>query len=441
MNAIDDLAPRILVAESDPSVRETLRELLLSIRGDAHLEVCEDGAQALGALSNEPDVIIAGRELAGISGLDLLRIVRANSDRPQLPFMLMSERIDIASVREALPHRPTAYLGKPLKVDSLRKRLEDLLLEVEQQIRSPAPALQPGVSLSAFLTQRRASADGGPLFADVKLPLLDKLGGQDVDLHRLEQQLCQDPQLTAVLIAGANSAAADCDACVQTLPQALNRLGSAQSLNLIMGLELKSSARLSDPLLARHAEHFLNLSLQVAEFAHTLAGIFKVDQQRCYYAGLLHCLGDLAVIRSLQEWRTLGGELDDERVHASLSAFGAPFGSALRARLRLPFQLRELIAAIYHLRGGVYVRDCLVMNLAAQLACASPTQSNAAIANSTAGRLLKVDLPTLDLLREPHAVDFQKHAGVAREQGPPSDPAAVVAGAWADNRVRLAKRA
>lgn len=81
------------------------------------------------------------------------------------------------------------------------------------------------------------------------------------------------------------------------------------------------------------------------------------------------------------------------------------------------------------------------MNLAAQLACASPTQSNAAIANSTAGRLLKVDLPTLDLLREPHAVDFQKLAGVAREQGPPSDPAAVVAGAWADNRVRLAKRA
>ncbi|MBC3420091.1 HDOD domain-containing protein [Pseudomonas sp. RW3S2] len=441
MNAKDDLAPRILIAEGDPSVRDMLRQMLLSIRGDAHLEICEDGAQALAAFSTDPDVIIAGRELAGISGLDLLRNVRGNSDKPQLPFILMSEHVDVASVREALPYSPTAYLGKPLNLDSLRIRLEGLLLEVGRQIGCSTPAVQPGVSLSAFLDQRRASTDGGPLFADVSRLVLNTSDAQELDLGRLEQQLCQDPQLTAVLIAAANSAEAHCDGSVQTLPQALNRLGSAQSLSLIMGLELKRSARLSDPLLARHAEHFLNLSLQVAEFAHTLAGMLNVDQARCYYAGLLHCLGDLAVIRSLQQWRTLGGELDDDMVQVSLNRYGAPFGSALRARWRLPFRLRGLVAAIYHLWGGVYARDCLVMNLAGQLAYASPTQSNATIAGSTAARLLKVDLPTLDMLREPSAVPIQKRTGVARKESPASHPAAAMCGPWADSRVRQARTA
>ncbi|MCC1757254.1 HDOD domain-containing protein, partial [Salmonella enterica subsp. enterica serovar Indiana] len=89
---------------------------------------------------------------------------------------------------------------------------------------------------------------------------------------------------------------------------------------------------------------------------------------RCYSAGILHRLGDLALLRSLQEWRQGGGELDEALIGESLSTFGASYGSALRTRWRLPLELRQLIAATYSLEGGVYSREALVMNIAAQLA-------------------------------------------------------------------------
>ncbi|WP_082432250.1 response regulator [Pseudomonas sp. NBRC 111124] len=398
MSAADPTPPCVLIAEGDPWVREMLSEMLLSVRCDARLHVCADGSQALTALASKPDLIIAARELAGCDGLDLLRNVRAKG--PELPFILMSSRSDSASVREALPLHPTAYLSKPLNLDKLRKSLEELLLAVGEQITCPVPPLQPGANLAAYLEQRRATADGGPLFADVQVAIKRALNPQGLNLKVLEEEVRDDPQITAVLIAAANSAALHRDAPVQTLMQALNKLGSTQSMNLILGLTLKRSARLSDPLLTQHATHYWNLSLHTAEYARSLARMLELEQERCYCAGLLHCLGDLAVLRCLQEWRLAGGELDEDRVQLSLNEFGAAFGSALRTRWRLPLSLRELIAAIYQLGGGVYSREILALNLAGQLARLPADQGLDKIASNKTARLLKVGLPELSRLRK-----------------------------------------
>lgn len=398
MSAAAPTPPSVLIVEGDPWVRDLLSEMLLSVRCDARLQVCTDGSQALSALSNKPDLIIAARELAGVDGLDLLRKVRAKG--PGVPFILMSNRNDSASVREALPLHPTAYLSKPLNLDNLRKRLEELLLAVGEQIACPVPALQAGASLPAYLEQRRASADGGPLLADVQLAIKRALNPQGLNLRALEEEVCNDPQVTAVLIAAANSAALHREAPVQTLLQALNKLGSTQSMNLILGMTLKRSARLSDPLLAEHAARYWDLSLHTAEYGRTLARMLELDEGRCYCAGLLHCLGDLAVLRCLQEWRLAGGDLNERNVQQSLEEFGAAFGSALRTRWRLPLALRELIAAIYQLGGGVYSLEILAMNLAGQLSRLPAGQGLEKVASGKTARLLKLGLPELRRLRK-----------------------------------------
>ncbi|MFG0268933.1 response regulator [Pseudomonas sp. LTR0] len=398
MSAAAPTPPSVLIVEGDPWVRDLLSEMLLSVRCDARLQVCTDGSQALSALSNKPDLIIAARELAGVDGLDLLRKVRAKG--PGVPFILMSNRNDSASVREALPLHPTAYLSKPLNLDNLRKRLEELLLAVGEQIACPVPALQAGASLPAYLEQRRASADGGPLLADVQLAIKRALNPQGLNLRALEEEVCNDPQVTAVLIAAANSAALHREAPVQTLLQALNKLGSTQSMNLILGMTLKRSARLSDPLLAEHAARYWDLSLHTAEYGRTLARMLELDEGRCYCAGLLHCLGDLAVLRCLQEWRLAGGDLNERNVQQSLEEFGAAFGSALRTRWRLPLALRELIAAIYQLGGGVYSLEILAMNLAGQLSRLPAEQGLEKVASGKTARLLKLGLPELRRLRK-----------------------------------------
>ncbi|MNM70755.1 HDOD domain protein [compost metagenome] len=226
------------------------------------------------------------------------------------------------------------------------------------------------------------------------------LNPQGLNLRVLEEEVQGDPQITAVLIAAANSAALHREAPVQTLLQALNKLGSTQSMNLILGMTLKRSARLSDPLLAEHAARYWELSLHAAEYGRTLARMLELDEGRCYCAGLLHCLGDLAVLRCLQEWRLAGGELDEDQVQLSLNEFGAAFGSALRTRWRLPLGLRELIAAIYQLGGGVYSREILAMNLAGQLSRLPAEQGLEKVASSKTARLLKLGLPELRRLRK-----------------------------------------
>ena len=126
--------------------------------------------------------------------------------------------------------------------------------------------------------------------------------------------------------------------------------------------------------------------------------MLNLDQERCYCAGLLHRLGDLALLRCLQEWLQAGGELDTRAIDESLAEFGAAYGSALRTRWRLPLELRELIAAIYHLGGGVYSREALLMNLAGQVANLKPEEGMDALAKSKTARLLKIGVPELSRL-------------------------------------------
>jgi HD-like signal output (HDOD) protein/ActR/RegA family two-component response regulator len=393
------VSPRVLIVEADPWMRDLLGQLLLNVRCDARLDVCDDVRQALALLEHKPDLIIATRELPGSDGLDLLRAVRQRQSGQTLPFILLSSRGDVASVREALPYYPTAYLTKPLNVDTLKQRLHDVLLEVGQEVACEAPSLAPGIKLPRYLEQRRESSDGGPVLADVHIAVKRSLHPQGLNLKLLEEEVRRDPQITAVLIAAANSAAHHRDGAVQTLMQALNKLGATQSMNLILGLTLKRSARLSDPELAEQAEGFWQLSLHTAEYARTLARLLELDQERCYCAGLLHCLGDLALLRGLQEWKLAGGALDAAQIAQSLETFGAAYGSALRTRWRLPLELRELVAAVYQLGGGVYSRDALAMHLAGQMARMKPEDDLDAIAKGKAARLLKISLPELMRLR------------------------------------------
>ena len=403
MTAVDlPAVPRVLIAEADPWSRDLLKQVLLNVRCDARLDLCADGQQAMSLLSEVPyDLAIVDWELPGIDGLSVLRSVRQRKRNPPLPFILMSSRNDSASVREAIPLAPTAYLTKPLNMESLTERLQGLLLNAGEEVFCEVPTLAPGMTLSVFLERRREQADGAPLMTDVQVAVKRSLNPNGLDLKLLEEEIRTDPQITAVLIAAANSAAQHHGVAVQTLGQALHRLGTGQSMNLILGLALKRSAKLSDPCLADYAERYWGLSLHTAEYARTLARLLDLDQERCYCAGMLHRLGDLALLRCLQEWKQAGGELDEwEEVGDALAEFGAAYGSALRTRWRLPLELRELIASVYQLGGGVYSREALVMNMAAQMARLTEHEGVEELARSRTARLLKIGLPELMRMRK-----------------------------------------
>ena len=196
MSVVDlPAVPRVLIAEADPWSRDLLKQVLLAVRCDARLDVCADGQQAAALLREKAyDLILADWELPGVDGLSLLRNVRQKRRTPLLPFILLSSRNDSASVREALPLAPTAYLTKPLNMEGLTQRLQDLLLNEGESVYCEVPPLAPGMTLPVFLERRREASDGAPLRVDVKAAVQSSLGANGLDLKRLEDQVRMDPQ-------------------------------------------------------------------------------------------------------------------------------------------------------------------------------------------------------------------------------------------------------
>jgi HD-like signal output (HDOD) protein/CheY-like chemotaxis protein len=383
--------PTVLIAEDDRWTADLLVQLVRSARCDADIQRFEDGRQVLELCRRKlPSLVIAGSQLRGLDGLELLRQLRRDKSSPLLPFFLIGANADAASVRAALPLQPTAYLTKPFEAEKLLRRLRQVLLEPGEEVAWAAPAAPPSGTLDQFLASQRENAEGAPLPAEVREALL-RLNSRSCSLGELETLFGKDPQLTAQLIAVANSAERARASKCQTLGQALPRVGVVHAMNLALGVALQRSANLADETLAEQARHFWEYSQRTADYAYWLAGRLKVDAELCYTAGLLHRLGDLAVLRSLQDWRNAAGPLDELAISQSLQRHSAGFGGAMRTRWRLPLDLRQLIGAAYQLNSGVYSREALVMNLAAQLAAQPPGDEPQALAETKAARMLGLD--------------------------------------------------
>src|SRR5690606_10582479 len=337
-------------------------------------------------------------ELPGVDGIELLRQLRRLPRTPPLPCVLTSRRVDAASVRAVRPLAPAAYLAKPFNAERLRERLSRLLPAAGAQSPAAAPQLPSG-GLDEYLDNVREEGHGAPLLADVRGAVSSSLRAGETDLGELAREFARDPQITVHLIAAANSAAEQRGGPCQTLPQALQRLGVARTLNLVLGLAIQRNARLQDPRLAELAEQVGERAQRSAELAHWLAAQLRLDHELCYTAGLLHNIGELALLRSLQDWQDAGGQLDNEQIERCLRQRAAGFGSALRIRWRLPFGLRELIAAFYTLGRGVFSREALVLNLSAGLLALPASQAPEALQESRSVRML--DLSPAFLARIP----------------------------------------
>lgn len=384
-------APDVLIAEAEAWTADLLTQLVRDVRPDARIIRVVDGLTAIAHCRKQPpQLVIADGDLPGLDGLQLLRQVRQLEGAARLPFVLISGRLDAASVRAARPLMPSAYLAKPFNAEKLRQRLQALLGPADAT--GSGEALLPlAHSLEQYLDAVREDGQGAPLLGDVREAVSRCLNGEDYDLRQLEQMFSREPQITARLIAAANSAALQQGAPCQTLRQALPRLGVAHTLNLVLGMAIQRNAQLRDPRLAEHAARTYARAQQCADLAHWLASELRLDAELCFTAGLLHNIGELALLRSLQDWQEIGGELCEADIERQLQRRAAGFGSALRIRWRLPIGLRELIAAFYNLGSGVFSREALVLNLVNQAMGLGSDQLPGDLLEARCSRLLRLD--------------------------------------------------
>jgi CheY-like chemotaxis protein len=117
---------RVLVADDDAMTLQVLRTVL--DLEEFEVVLAEDGREALElALSQKFDGIVLDQMMPGLTGMEVLALLRAEPSTRDLPIVLLT-----AAVPSSLPHDPIemgadAHLAKPFSPLHLIQVLEDLI--------------------------------------------------------------------------------------------------------------------------------------------------------------------------------------------------------------------------------------------------------------------------------------------------------------------------
>ena len=120
------MAERIAVVEDEPDILETLA---LALQREGHdVDVYPDGAQALlGFRQRVPDLILLDWMLPGMSGLDLCRVLRADSRFAKTAIVMVTARGQEMDVVAALSQGADDYVVKPYRTRELMARVKAVL--------------------------------------------------------------------------------------------------------------------------------------------------------------------------------------------------------------------------------------------------------------------------------------------------------------------------
>jgi response regulator of citrate/malate metabolism len=117
---------RVLIVDDDEVVAHLHEAFLAALDGFVVCAIAGTGPEAVAAIrSTAPDIVLLDMHLPGFSGLEVLRVVRADPGR-RFEVIAVTAARDVDTVREARRAGVRHYLAKPFSSDDLRRRLADL---------------------------------------------------------------------------------------------------------------------------------------------------------------------------------------------------------------------------------------------------------------------------------------------------------------------------
>jgi two-component system, chemotaxis family, chemotaxis protein CheY len=117
----------ILIVEDRQVMLKIIRRLLLQL-GYAHIDEAANGLQAIAKIHGKRyDLILSDWNMDGMSGFDLLKLVRSEPASRDTPFVLVTAESKPENILAAKAAGATGYLVKPFKLDVLEKTLDSVM--------------------------------------------------------------------------------------------------------------------------------------------------------------------------------------------------------------------------------------------------------------------------------------------------------------------------
>ena len=118
---------RILVVDDFATMRKVIRNLLRQ-SGYQNVTEAEDGVVALKELrSQKIDFVISDWNMPNMTGIELLKAVRADSELSSLPFLMVTAESLKDNVLEAVKAGVSNYIVKPFTAEVLSEKIEKII--------------------------------------------------------------------------------------------------------------------------------------------------------------------------------------------------------------------------------------------------------------------------------------------------------------------------
>jgi CheY-like chemotaxis protein len=147
-----DDAFKALVIDDSPTDSQTLA-YLLSKRLQIQAEIANDGIEGLDQLSSRRfDIVFLDLQMPLLSGVDVLREIRAAPSTAALPVVVISSNTDAATVRSLVQLGIFDFVVKPFNAELIVKRFSEKFAPLRAR-----PEVPGAITLPADLTVRDAS--------------------------------------------------------------------------------------------------------------------------------------------------------------------------------------------------------------------------------------------------------------------------------------------
>jgi len=123
---------RFLVVDDFSTMRRIVRNLLKEL-GFVNVQEAEDGVEALTKLrSEEFDFVVSDWNMPNMTGLELLKQIRADAKLKHLPVLMVTAEAKKENIIEAAQAGASGYVVKPFTASTLDEKLKKIFANMNK---------------------------------------------------------------------------------------------------------------------------------------------------------------------------------------------------------------------------------------------------------------------------------------------------------------------
>lgn len=121
-----DTNMRVLVVDDFSTMRRIIKNILRQL-GFTNVVEADDGTSAWEVLNKDRiDFVISDWNMPKMTGIELLRKVRASEEFADMPFLMVTAEAQQENVIEAVQARVSNYIVKPFTAETMKQKIDKI---------------------------------------------------------------------------------------------------------------------------------------------------------------------------------------------------------------------------------------------------------------------------------------------------------------------------